>query len=353
MLNYLADSKNLIITRFDSHLRELREDFSRINRWGPDTLSRLRDYIAGGKMIRGGLIRSTHDMFSGRAESEALSAGVAMELFQAAFLIHDDIMDRDETRRGKPSIHAQYARLAASEGIEDSAHLGEALGICTGDLAIFMAFEILGRLELSDSIKTRLLLRFCREFSYVGLAQMDDVYLGAGERGSSREAILSLYTYKTGRYTFSLPFAAGLILAGRDEATEKTFMELGEMMGVLFQIKDDELGIWSDEGELGKPVGSDLSENKKTLYRELLYARASEQERATLDGIYGSATVSSEDLACVRELLDRHSVKKEMDAFTAELSDRAEVLIRGLPSLSEGWRSRLLDLLVYIRERKK
>ncbi len=353
MLKYLADSKTLIIARFDSYLEEMRTDFSRINRWGPDALSRLRDYIAGGKMIRGGLIRFTHDMFSGAAGSEALSAGVAMELFQAAFLIHDDIMDRDETRRGKPSIHTQYARLAASEGIENPSHLGEALGICAGDLAIFMAFEILGRLVLPEHIKNRLLFRFCREFSYVGLAQMDDVYLGAGDRSSSREAILSLYTFKTGRYTFSLPFAAGLILAGQDEAAERTFMDLGEKMGVLFQIKDDELGIWSDEGELGKPVGSDLSENKKTLFRELLYARVSESERAKLDGIYGSEEVSSEDLSCVRDLLEKHGIRKEMDFFAAELSEQAEALIRGLPGVLESWKSRLLDLLVFIRERKK
>ena len=353
MIQYLTTTKKLILDRFDEYRASLEADYGRINHWGPDSLGRLRDFVAGGKMIRGGLVRFTHDIYTGSKTQEALAAGLAMELFQAAFLIHDDIMDRDDTRRGKPSVHAQYTGLAARENIADAPHLGEALGICAGDLAIFLAFEILGRLELPAETRGRLLFRFSRELAYVGLAQMEDVYQGARDSRPSRDSILSLYTYKTGRYTFSLPFAAGLILAGRDEAVENLFLGLGEKMGILFQIKDDELGIWSNETELGKPIGSDLSENKKTLYREMLFERAKPEETEKLRKIYGSPAVGSEDLAYVRELLESRGVRKEVDAFTARLSDETSALIETLPGAGEDWKKKLRELLAYIWERKK
>jgi geranylgeranyl diphosphate synthase type I len=291
-------------------------------------------------------------MQGGKVPRDAAAAGAAMELFQSAFLVHDDIMDRDMVRRGMPAVHAQYAAVCADVNLRDASHIGEALGICAGDIAIFLAFEILARLESGGDVKNRLIGRFCRELQYVGLAQMADVYNGAARRPLSREEILSLYRYKTGRYTFSLPFAAGLVLAGADEAVVEDFVLLGEKLGILFQIKDDELGIWADEGELGKPVGSDICENKKTLYREILFRRAEEPARSRLAGIFGGCEPSAENLAFVRTLLEDLGVRGEVEVLVDELSAEAGNLISTL-TMEEPWRRMLRDLLDYNLTRKK
>jgi geranylgeranyl diphosphate synthase type I len=287
-------------------------------------------------------------MYGGAFPEEAIAAGAAMELFQSAFLIHDDIMDRDETRRGKPAIHSQYAALAREGSLQDSTHIGEALGICAGDMALFIAFDILSGLAIEGGAKSRLLSRFCRELEYVGLAQMADVYQGASDSGVSPENILGLYRYKTGRYTFSLPFAAGLILAGQEEKLVDRFVLLGEKMGVLFQIKDDELGLWANEKELGKPVGSDIAENKKTLYRQILFDRAGAAVKKKLEGIFGSPAPSPQDIAFVLEQMEAFNVRAGAAETASAFYREAETLIAGLPPGNNAlWIRRLRDLLDY------
>jgi geranylgeranyl diphosphate synthase type I len=353
MLNYLKDSRELLLRFFDSFFLGLDADYRKINRWGPDVLARMNSFVTGGKMVRGSLVRLTHDMSEGTHGDEAIAAGAAMELFQAAFLIHDDIMDRDVTRRGKPSVHAQYAEVAENEAVDDSLHIGEALGICAGDVALFLAFEILGTLNVNGEIKGKLLYNFCRELEYVGLAQMADVYHGAGRDAVSRENILALYRYKTGRYTFSLPFTAGLILAGRDDAVIEQFTLLGEKLGIIFQIKDDELGLWAHEEELGKPVGSDISENKKTLYREILFERARDDDKKRLLKIFGNKKIGPGDIGYIRSLLESSGTRNEVENLTNRFSEEVRTIIRSLPATQPLWKDRLLELLDYNRQRTK
>jgi geranylgeranyl diphosphate synthase type I len=355
MFAYMKTAKARLIRFLESYFENLECDYTNVSSWGKDTLARLLDYTCGGKMIRGGLVSFTHDMYGGSRPGAAAAAGAAMELFQSAFLIHDDIMDRDEVRRGKPAMHARYIRLAKDAGLHESGHLGEALGICCGDLALFVAFDILSALEIEGDVKARLLRRYCRELEYVGLAQMADVWQGASPGGAAKEDILALYRCKTGRYTFSLPFAAGLILADQDEKLVNHFVLLGEKMGILFQIKDDELGLWADEKELGKPIGSDISENKKTLYREILFARAEGAVREKLETLFGAENLLPEDIAFVRAAMERLGVREEVSKTENDFCRETLGMINALPQnpASAPWIDKLRQLLDYNMNRGK
>ncbi|MDR1626820.1 MAG: polyprenyl synthetase family protein [Spirochaetia bacterium] len=349
MFAYMKTAKARLIRFLEGYFESLGTDYGNVNSWGKDTLGRLLDYTCGGKMIRGGLVGFAHDMYAGGSPDAAVAAGAAMELFQSAFLIHDDIMDRDEVRRGKPAMHAGYAGLAKEAGLRGAEHLGEALGVCCGDLAFFIAFDILSALGIDGGAKARLLCRCCRELEYVGLAQMADVWQGASPGGATREEILALYRCKTGRYTFSLPFAAGLILAGQDEDLINRFVLLGEKMGILFQIKDDELGLWADEKELGKPIGSDISENKKTLYREILFARAGGAEGEKLKTLFGAENLTRGDIAFVRAAMESLGVRAEVAKTENSFYLETLAMIDALPASpsSAPWIDKLRQLLDY------
>jgi geranylgeranyl diphosphate synthase type I len=355
MFTYMKTAKTRLIRFLETCFDGISPDYGNVNSWGRDTLRRLLDYTCGGKMIRGGLVSFTHDMYGGKYPDAAIAAGAAMELFQSAFLIHDDIMDRDETRRGRPAMHVQYRKLAADAALREAGHLGEALGICCGDMALFIAFDILCGLKTSGGVQGRLLSRYCRELEYVGLAQMADVWQGASPGGTAREDILALYRCKTGRYTFSLPFAAGLILAEQEEKTVNHFVLLGEKMGILFQIKDDELGLWAEEEELGKPVGSDISENKKTLYREILFARADEATKKKLVTIFGAEKTERGDLAFVRAKMEELGVRDEVaetrQGFYRETLDMINA--RPQDPATAPWTDKLRQLLDYNMNRGK
>ncbi len=356
MLTYLSEKKSQIKDLLGSFLSPLRQDASRINAWGPDSLDRLQEYLYRGKMIRGALVSFGHEMCGGMKTPQALQIGAAMELFQAAFLIHDDIMDRDLFRRGKPSIHAQYRDLLKSR-FETSInpqldHLADSLGICVGDVALFLAFELLGSIDASLSILQSLLKLFTRELLYVGFAQMEDVYYGGIEDSPEEEQILSLYKYKTGRYTFSLPLMAGGILAEAPASILNTLSYLGERMGILFQLKDDELGLFGDTEELGKPIGSDVISDKKTLYRYYLFQTVKGEDRKQVEELFGAAYLQKEDLLFLRSLVKETKVHERIGGLMDQMEQDARNIIQQL-DVDPIWKERLLELVEYNRNRVK
>ena len=284
MLDYFRTAREAVHQAIQDVLAEAGREYERVSGdFGSDSARRLDEFSARGKMIRGCLVRLGFELGGGKsvppeAEESVARAGAAMELFQSGLLVHDDIMDRDRTRRGAPTLHVGYEADLARGLYGDPAHNGSSLGICAGDLAYFSAFHVLAGLEVPADVARQVCQTAARELALVGVAQMQDVANGAVRHESinpfreataspDEQAILLLYRYKTGRYTFSLPLSIGATLAGADLQTKASLEEAGEALGILFQLKDDELGLFADEDELGKPVGADIREDKKTLFR--------------------------------------------------------------------------------------
>ena len=356
MLTYLSKKKSEINDLFASFLQRVKQDAEKINAWGPDTVDRLQEYLSRGKMIRGALVSVGHEMYGGSRGQQALQVGAAMELFQAAFLIHDDIMDQDLFRRGKPSIHAQYREVLQSQervtAKAQTEHLADSLGICVGDVALFLAFELLGTLEVTGKLLQSLLKLFSRELVYVGFAQMEDVYYGGVESSPTEEQILSLYRYKTGRYTFSLPLMAGGILAEAPSSSLEALSILGEKMGILFQLKDDELGLFGDAEDVGKPIGSDVISNKKTLYRYYLFQTVKGENKKRVQELFGASQIRREDLLFLRSLLTETKVKERVDCLMDKLEQESRMIVLELEVTPE-WREKLFQLVEYNRNRGK
>lgn len=354
-MEFFNRQKPRIETKLKSFLESKTQDYKKVNGWGKDVCGRLLDFTTNGKMLRGGLSILTHDLFSGKKPEEALKAAVVMELYQSAFLIHDDIMDRDTTRRGKTSFFYQYKEKGDSLGFNDPYHFGESLGICAGDVAFFMGFEMLSQLDLAHDIHSRV-MNFCaNEISYVGLAQMQDIYFGYLKDSPEPDEILNLYLYKTGRYTFSLPMMLGAMIAGKDGKELKLLEKLGEKLGLIFQIKDDELGLFGDEGEIGKPVGSDLKENKKSLYHYYLFQKIKEEERKKFRNIFGSSQISLKEIDIIREKVEEMGIREEVQEKLKAIAGEVGLLIDDLttfPVESEPLKV-IKDLLRFSLERKK
>ncbi len=323
MKAYLTERREAIARFLDSELKDAEAQFQRVSPWGGDVARRLRDFSTRGKMIRGGLVAMGAGLFGHEPDDDIVRAGAVAELIQSFLLIHDDIMDRDTARRGEDALFYQYATLARDEGIDDWYHLGEALGTCVGDVGILFAFDMLEGLTCPGEVAARVRSLFSREITWVGLAQMSDLYYGETSREVTETEIIDLYRFKTGRYTFSLPLSVGAVLAGQGESTVTALGELGEKLGVIFQIKDDEIGLFGDEERIGKPLGSDIAENKKTLFRQYLFARADEAERGRLEEIFGSHEVSPETVETVRMLMTDHGVREEVAALVETWAEAA------------------------------
>jgi geranylgeranyl diphosphate synthase type I len=351
MFIYFREKKEKIGEFLKEVFDRKRSELSAINSVGADVCDRLNEFVMQGKMIRGGLVSLGYDLYISNEARSTVEAGAALELLQSALLIHDDIMDRDETRRGRSSVFQQYREIAEKKGLSDPYHLGESMGICAGDVAFFAAFEILSGLG-ADPLTVQEITRLCsRELSFVGVAQMQDVYWSADQGPALDEGILKLYLYKTGRYTFSLPLMIGAKLAQASPAGIQSLEKLGEALGIIFQIKDDELGLFGSEAETGKPVGSDVKEGKKTLYHSYLWKSANECDRKRLDDIFGNENLSEGELKYVQDLTRDLGIKDEIDAIVKDLVEKSNDLIGGLKSVREEYRHLLKGLLTYSLER--
>lgn len=236
-----------------------------INRWGKDAIERLELFIQNGKMIRGALVFLGYDMLSQQSSNDILFVAETTELFQAGLLIHDDIMDNDELRRGKPSMHTQYSGLMVQENSRYPKNTGRSLAICVGDAAFFLGYQLLNQISNQD-IRQKLIEIFSNELTSVSFAQMQDMYNGASLRNAALDDILRLYQYKTGQYSITLPLTAGAVLAGANKDTLRHIEKFGEALGIAYQLTDDTLNMFGDPKITGKPIGSDVREGKQTPY---------------------------------------------------------------------------------------
>lgn len=334
MLTYFQHVRPGVAQAIHDILTAMSPRLAAVSPMGGQLVSRLDAYAQSGKMIRGMLVRLGYELCVPAAPDATMvrvldRAGAAMEFFQAGLLIHDDIMDRDTLRRGGITVHTQYEQDAAQDATADPAHHGLSLGMCAGDIAFFLGFHILSALPvpLEWQERARRVAAFsAEELCWVGVAQMQDVRNGAGGMGADPDPaqILRVYRYKTGRYTFSMPLMVGAMLADSSPAHLSALEQAGENLGVVFQLKDDELGIYGEAHQLGKRSDSDIREDKKTLLRHFLFEAADDALRVELDKLFGSPDPGEAGQRFVREAMEqtgaRAKVHEYMKCFAMEAS---------------------------------
>ena len=300
-------------------------------------LKRLTAFSTKGKMLRGVFVMLGYEMFAGIKnptlnESQVypypnvLNVAAAMELSHSALLIHDDIMDNDLTRRGDKTIFSHYIDDAVSQNIADPEEYGKSMGMVVGDASFFLTYELMGNVDVTPVIRSRIMHRYSKELLKVTLGQFLDYHYGRTHQERSSKEITRMYHLKTGAYTFTLPCILGAYLAGKTDRNIENLEKLTGNLGEIFQIKDDELGLFGDPAKTGKPVGSDIAEDKKTLFRAALLDVASEDEKKKLDTIFGKK-VYKKDLLYVQDLLTSYGIISQMQKRVNELSEEAQILL--------------------------
>jgi geranylgeranyl diphosphate synthase, type I len=222
----------------------------------------------GGKRLRGVLALIGHRAFQPEGHSAYLAAA-AIELFHAYLLVHDDIMDSDEVRRGGPTLHTVFTKQ------HQNAKLGESLGILGGDLLSAWAQGLLQK--AAGASCAGVLSEFNRAHARVIYGQKLDI---APRISSRTEDLTKAHDLKTGEYSFLMPLRVGALLTGATEAQMAPFTSYSLHLGRAFQAKDDLLGMFGDPIKLGKPIGTDILVGKYNwLVTDVLQNAPNQQER--------------------------------------------------------------------------
>jgi geranylgeranyl diphosphate synthase type I len=261
---------------------------------GPHRL--LRDYVLrGGKRLRGALVLLGCEA-AGGDRTLAVPASLGCELLHAYLLVHDDFMDRDELRRGGPTLHVT---LGAMHG----EHLGGSVALLLGSLTQAWAHQLL----LETAAPPERVLRAARIFedaiAQVTAGQMLDLLASRGEPTS--EEVLEIERHKTGGYTFELPLLLGAAIAGGTPELDEALRRYARPLGQGFQIADDLLGTFGAPEVTGKPNASDLREGKRTLLITRALERASAEDARRLRDALGRADMTDAEADSLRALLSR------------------------------------------------
>lgn len=329
---------------------------------GPDTAPLLDEaaaYLTGGKRLRAGFAvlgyRSVRpvDVF-GEPRGElglALDAACALELFHAAALIHDDVIDRSDTRRGRPAVHRHFERRHRVEGLRGAAdHFGLASAILLGDLLQSWADELLQRAcdRVADrAAATRAREHFNRMRSEVALGQYLDVLEEQQPDFAPEQEQLERSTrvlvYKSAKYSVEAPLLIGAALAGADGEQEQALSDFGLPVGVAFQLRDDLLGVFGDSEVTGKPSGDDLREGKRTVLVTLAREALPATQRRVFDDLLGDRELDAEQIEMMQRTIRDSGAVRTVERMITRNVDRASAALDFAP-LGEDARERLVAL---------
>jgi geranylgeranyl diphosphate synthase, type I len=268
-------------------------------------LESARVLCRGGKRLRAGLIAAGYEAVSGRpsvAHPPVIGAGVAVELLQSYFLVHDDWMDQDATRRGNPTVHTDLARRF------DDSHLGACGAVLAGDFLVGLAHREFHRVALTQTNAAPLLSEFTQmQLAAVAGQQLDVI-------GRTRNA-LSVYELKTGSYTVSGPLCLGALLGGAPTSALPAITKFAMPAGIAFQLRDDLLNLFAAPDQTGKPQGSDITAGKWTWTAQWVKQHAAASQLRVFDAAFGARDASSADLGAALAAVNDCGALAATEAF--------------------------------------
>jgi geranylgeranyl diphosphate synthase type II len=269
----------------------------------------------GGKRFRPALVTATHDALGGTSPDAAAEVGAAVELLHTAFVIHDDVIDDDHVRRGRPNVSGTFRAQGQSLGSpDDGAAYGLTAAVLAGDLALAASVRAVALCGAGPDVVRRLLDLFDAALHTTAAGELADVRLTL-DRGSVTLAdSLTMEEQKTSAYSFTLPLRAGAVLADADAATVAHLGEVGRTMGVAFQLVDDLIGVFGDPAHTGKSVTCDLRTRKQT---PLIVHARSTPEWDEIRGYVGRE-LDDDELDDVRALLTTSGSRRFVEELAEE-----------------------------------
>jgi geranylgeranyl diphosphate synthase type I len=259
--------------------------------------------LGNGKRLRPAFAYWGYRGAGGADRPEVVSAVSALELVQASALVHDDVMDGSDTRRGEPAAHRRFAALHRAGGWRgDPAGFGSAAAILLGDLLLVWSDELLHTSGVDPAALGRARPEFDLMRTEVTVGQYLDVQAQAAGDASVRRASL-VARYKSGKYTVERPLLFGAALAGADPAVTAAYAGYGRPLGEAFQLRDDVLGVFGDPAVTGKPAGDDLREGKRTYLVAATLEAVDRETAAVFDKQLGDPGLGDDGVAALRAVI--------------------------------------------------
>ncbi|MFB2557198.1 polyprenyl synthetase family protein [Herbiconiux liangxiaofengii] len=276
----------------------------------------------GGKRFRPRMVMAAYEALGGTDLDAAAHVGAAFELLHTALIVHDDVIDRDFVRRGGPNVSGSYRDIATTAGIPlpTAEHRGMSVAVIAGDLALFNAYRLIDRSGVDGILRTRL-HDILDEAMFVSAAgELYDVDFSIRPEPPSVDEIVEMERLKTAGYSFEGPLQAGAVLAGAPADAVEALGRFGRDIGIAYQVVDDLLGVFGDEGDTGKTTLGDLREGKRTV---LLAHAVTRPEWMTVEQVFGTPDLTAADGDRIRAVLEATGSRSFAESLASDFANRA------------------------------
>ena len=288
--------------------------------------------VNGGKRLRPYLVIKSCQMLKGSAR-QAMPAAAAIEMIHNFTLVHDDIMDNDETRHGVPTVHTKF---------------GMPLAILAGDVLFSKAFETVSIDNVSDSkTSSKIVARLAQACVDVCEGQVLDIKMAEGKKIPSKSEYIAMIEKKTSAL-FEVSCAMGAICANAKEKDIANLASFGRNLGVSFQITDDFIGVLGDPKVTKKPVGNDLREGKKSLPILMAIQKADPRRRRIILKAFGNSKASRKQINDAVDAMRSLKIEKDVRRAALQYADKAK---RSLSAYSGSAKAELVSLLDFVVKR--
>ena len=295
---------------------------------------RVQEFVLdGGKRLRPAFCYWGWRGAGGPDTDEIVSAAASLELLQACALIHDDVMDGSDTRRGRPALHRGFATMHRSAGWDgDAETFGTSAAILLGDLCLIWADQLLNTSGLASDV----IHRAAPTYDEMRVEVMAGQYLDLLEQvlgGRDVEHARRVARYKSAKYTVERPLHLGGVLAGAPPDVLATYTRYGLPLGEAFQLRDDLLGVFGDPGETGKPAGDDLREGKRTVLVAITLRRAGPGEAEVVRRHLGDPHLDDAGVAELQTAITDSGARAEVEGLIERLTGESVAALHsgGLP----------------------
>ncbi len=313
-------------------------------------LDTLEDLLEGGKRLRPTFAYWGWRAAGGAPDGPILRAASALEFLQACALIHDDVMDGSDTRRGKPAAHRRLASMHRANGYLGSPEdFGVGSAILLGDLCLSWSDELMMASGLSDEA----LNAVKPVYDEMRTELMAGQYLDLLEqvRGEYNLAnALTVARYKSAKYTVERPLQIGAAAAGASPELQAQLSAFGIPLGEAFQLRDDLLGVFGDPAETGKPAGDDLREGKRTALVAIAWSRADAMQQDLLRRHLGDPAITAAMVDQLRRVITETGARAEVEQMIDERFATCEQVLAAMP-LDTETRAALQRLTVFATRR--
>jgi geranylgeranyl diphosphate synthase type I len=303
-----------------------------------------------GKRIRPMMLLAGYRIFGGdRAFSNRslMQAALSLELLHAFILVHDDVIDQSDRRRGLPTFHKLVEDRLGK--LDDAARVGSNVAIVIGDILFAMAVDTLRSTDFKPPLRDGALGQFLRYVSDTGAGEIYDILLGTRDIARVAEAdIIRMYSLKTTRYTFEAPLVLGALLAGGGDDLLEELARLIEPVGLAFQIQNDLVEYHRFKG-VDRLRQTDILEGKKTLLLRMAYERLSDLDRSFMQLCLSTRSSNDASVSKIEQLIDKSGAVTLLAEKRDELFRQAEEAL-DTSSLAPGQRTGLREAFALVRQ---